>query len=214
VSAAGGCDDCGSSPALLALTGVGTFCDRCADQHVAQFTGFPQFGEPPAPVVLSGVDGRAHRLVFRLLRGPAGITVELTEAGAGGNSGDGGYEFSVVGAHDADVATLTAAVTAIAQQEIGRQYLRPAQHRAGWTVTEQDEVAGRLVFNPDGGPYGVVVDGRELSWEELGEALDSFEGWRFRLIIDDPGVDLRPDADIVALPTASNLNAAPPLTPG
>lgn len=211
MAVAGGCDECGSLPASLALTGVGTLCDRCADRHVAELTGFPLLPDPPAPVVLSGVDGRAHRLVFRLLRGPVGISVELAETGV---RREGGYEFSVLGAHDADVAALTAGVLQIAEDEIGRQYLRPAHHRAGWTVTEADQVAGRLVFNPDGGPYGVVVDGRELSWEELGEALESYEGWRFRLVIEDPGVDLRPDADVLALPTSSNLNSLPPFEPG
>ncbi len=38
-----------------------------------------------------------------------------------------------------------------------------------------------------------------LGWEELGHALASFEGWRFRLVIDDPAEDLRPDAQIVML---------------
>lgn len=45
----------------------------------------------------------------------------------------------------------------------------------------------------------VVVDGRQLGWEEFGHALASFEGWRFRLVIDDPAEDLRPDAQIVML---------------
>ena len=60
-------------------------------------------------------------------------------------------------------------------------------------------MAGRLAYDPDGGPCRVVVDGRRLGWEELGHALASFEGWRFRLVIDDPAEDLRPDAQIVML---------------
>jgi hypothetical protein len=50
------------------------------------------------------------------------------------------------------------------------------------------------------GPYSVVVDGRTLTWEEFGEALEPFEGWRFRLVIEDPGIDLRPDAAVIELP--------------
>jgi hypothetical protein len=55
-------------------------------------------------------------------------------------------------------------------------------------------VAGRLVWDADGEPHQVVVDGRMLSWRELGQALTSFEGWRFRLVLEDPSVDLRADA--------------------
>ncbi|MFG2683880.1 hypothetical protein [Streptomyces sp. NPDC048392] len=40
----------------------------------------------------------------------------------------------------------------------------------------------------------IVVDGRTLPWDELGEALYSFGGWRFHLIIDDPLTDTRSDA--------------------
>jgi hypothetical protein len=36
-----------------------------------------------------------------------------------------------------------------------------------------------------------VIDGRTLSWEEFGRTLESFEGWRFRLLIDDID-DVRP----------------------
>nr|WP_157430420.1 hypothetical protein [Actinomadura macra] len=42
----------------------------------------------------------------------------------------------------------------------------------------------------------MVVDGRVLSWEQLGEALGlSFEGWRFRIQLDDPSLDLRSATD-------------------
>lgn len=45
----------------------------------------------------------------------------------------------------------------------------------------------------DDATYAVVVDGRTLSWEEFGRTLESFEGWRFRLVVD--GIDdVRPEA--------------------
>jgi hypothetical protein len=182
----------------MTLTDVGTFCDRCADRHVSALTGFPMLPDPPEPLMFAGADGRRHRLRFRLWRAPTGVSVELEEVGV---RGDGGYRFAVLGDHDADVEMLIAAVQLQAEEELAAVYLEPAAHRDGWVVAG-DEVAGRFVFNPDPGPHRIVVDGRVLSWEELGVALESFEGWRFRLIIEDPGEDLRPDADVVALPTA------------
>jgi hypothetical protein len=44
-----------------------------------------------------------------------------------------------------------------------------------------------------------VVDGCTLSWYELGEALSSFEGCRFRLTIDDSLADGRSEAAKAAL---------------
>lgn len=113
-----------------------------------------------------------------------------------------GYEFAVLGDHHADVADLIERVRAHAEREVGRLYLERARHRHGWAVTD-DEVAGRLVWNDDhlsGTPYKVVVDGRMLTWEELGMALDSYDGWNFRLVISDGVQDGRPDAEPIDIP--------------
>jgi hypothetical protein len=32
----------------------------------------------------------------------------------------------------------------------------------------------------------LVIDGREVSWEEFGRMLAAFEGWQFRMEIVDP----------------------------
>jgi hypothetical protein len=85
-------------------------------------------------------------------------------------------------------------------------------NRPGWTLAG-DEVRGRFVWNEDGGPYNVVVDGRALRWEQLGEALESFEGWGFSLTIEDRADDLRQPGyattvdipDHVILPTADDV---------
>lgn len=50
-----------------------------------------------------------------------------------------------------------------------------------------------------GDPYDVVVDGRTLSWEEFGRALGAYEGWRFRMVIEDRCEDVRPDAEVISL---------------
>ena len=73
----------------------------------------------------------------------------------------------------------------------GTTYLEPNPSRPGWLLRDR-EVAGRLVWAGAGAPYAVVIDGRTLSWEEFGRTMESFEGWRFRLTIDDID-DLRPE---------------------
>jgi hypothetical protein len=67
---------------------------------------------------------------------------------------------------------------------ISQQYLERSAHRDGWIMRGM-EVEGRLVWRDDGPGYDVVVDGRRLSWEEFGAALEPFEGWTFRLSIRD-----------------------------
>ena len=132
-------------------------------------------------------------------RAPTGIVVELEEMGAPVGEG---FQFSILGPHDAEVGHLLAQLRTHAEVEVARRYLEPNPHRGGWLLAG-DEVAGRLAWSEGrevGEPYDVVIDGRTLSWEDLGRALEPFEGWRFRLVIEDRSLDVRPDAEVVALP--------------
>ncbi|SRR6266545_4130936 len=147
---------------------------------------------PTRPVVLTGADGRRHMMRYRIWRAPTGIMVELREDDV--PRGDGS-EFGVLGSHDSQVGLLVVAVRGQAQDEIRRRLSRPGPGGVGWRLAG-GEGAGRLECNPVGGPHRVIVDGRPLSWQELGAALESFEGWRFRLLIEDPSVDLRLHAEV------------------
>jgi hypothetical protein len=149
-------------------------------------------------LVITGPDRRKHTLRFRLWRAPTGISVDLIEDRPGRGEG---YEFRVLGAHDADITALIDHVRQQAITEINRQYLYRDRHTRQLAIGDRDQVAGRISFDPDGGPCRVVIDGREMDWDDLGHLLASYEGWRFRLTLCDPCDDLRPDADIVALPT-------------
>jgi len=66
-------------------------------------------------------------------------------------------------------------------------------HRAGRRLLLRgDAVEGRLIWA--GGqpgmrePYAVVVDGRPMSWDDFGRALEPFEGFRFRLTVEEDNV--------------------------
>jgi hypothetical protein len=165
---------------------------------VAAYTGYPELPDPPPPFKMAGGDGRSHVLSFRVWRAPTGIEGEIEESGVPAGEG---YHFAVLGDHGADVDELVASARERAEAEIGRRYLEPDPHRSGWILAD-DEVAGRLVWGDErelGGPYDVVIDGRTLTWEELGQALGSYDGWKFRLTLEDRCVDLRPDADLIQL---------------
>lgn len=192
------CEDCGDPDASTRLGGVAV-CDRCCDARVADYTGLPRLPDPPPPVLLRGPDGRDHHLRFKIWRAPTGIEAQLEEVGVPVGEG---YRFAVLGDHDASVDDLVARVRSTAEAEVGRLYLEPARHREGWALRD-DEVVGQLVWNDqvgDGKPYSVIVDSRTLSWQEFGTALESYDGWKFRLIIDDSIEDVRSDADIIELP--------------
>ena len=179
------------------VLGPGQLCDACFNDRAAALTGWPRLPHPPPPMVVTGPDGRTRELRFRILRAPTGVEVKLEETGVAPGEG---YEFAVLGDHDADVDPLIDEVRRIAEGEVARQYLEPATHHRGWTVTDGDEVVGRFVWSDEavaGAPFDVVVDGRTLTWEEFGVALGSYEGWNFRLLIEDSVVEARTDADVI-----------------
>jgi hypothetical protein len=200
-----GCRDCGNRPADTWLSEVGPLCDRCADDRLVAATGLPPLPDPPDPVVLTGPHGRTHRMRYRIFRAPTGISLRLLEDTEPADRG--GYEFAILGDHDADVGELAAALHTEAAAEIGRCYLEFDEpdhpytageggagefHPGGRLQIADTEVAGRFTYDPTSdGPHAVVIDGRFLTWAELGAMLESFEGWRFRLLIDDPTLDHR-----------------------
>lgn len=51
-----------------------------------------------------------------------------------------------------------------------------------------DTVRGRIEWDEseDGRVPLLVVDGQEISWEDFGQMLMTFEGWQFKLQIRDP----------------------------
>jgi hypothetical protein len=116
-------------------------------------------------------------MVYRILRTPGGIEVLAEEDGW---AIEDGYRLARLGTHEADVEAMWEQLRRMVQTAIGRQYLERSQHRDGWVMHGKD-VEGRLVWRDDKPGCDVVVDGRRLTWKELGDALEPFEGWTFRL---------------------------------
>jgi len=192
------CEDCGALDADAVLGGV-EVCDRCFDRRMSAHTGLPRLPDPPQPIAISGPDGRRHHLRYRVWRAGVGVEVQLDETGVPVCEG---YCFAVLGDNDADVDMLVAEVRSMAETEIGRQYLQRTTDRHRWTLGDADEVAGRFAWSDGRGneePYNVVVDGRTISWEDLARALESYDGWGFRLVIEDRVRDVRSDADVIEL---------------
>jgi hypothetical protein len=185
--------------------GVTPLCDRCYDVRVAETTGWSRLPEPPPPESIAGPDGRVHRIEYRIWRSPGGVAINAEEDG----DPFAGYCVEVVGAHDADPAILVDRARAAIRRRIGRQDLTHGPGGPHWIMSDFD-LRGRLVWNEQGGPYDVVVDGRPLTWEEFGLALEPFEGWEFRLSFRSEDVDAD-DARIAGDAAGQNLPPASPM---
>lgn len=170
------CADCGAEPSRIHLDGV-PLCEGCFDARISEGTGWPRLPPPPPPEIIRGPDGRRHRIAYRVWRSPGGISVEAEEEGR-----SEGYAARLVIPHEGDPTPAVERVRAAIRRRIGHLHLDRTSG-SGNLIMSGDELRGRLVWRAGGMPYGVVVDGRELSWEEFGLALEPFEGWEFRLRI-------------------------------
>jgi hypothetical protein len=168
------------------LGSEGPLCDRCFDDRIAAGTGLPRLPNAPSPVTIADADGSSHTMIYRLSRGPAGISARLVEVNP---PPGGGYEFEEFGDNDADPEMLLDMVTARAGTEMARRSLTRASS-GHWEICHDEgsfaaEVVGRIETVPPFGPLTLVVDGHAVSWDELSQALSPYEGWQFVLRITD-----------------------------
>jgi hypothetical protein len=201
------CHDCGTAEVRVHLGDV-PLCDRCADIRIALYTRLAELPAPPAPMTVRDGEGRTRSFRFRLWRAPTGVEAELEETGVPVGEG---YQRSVLGSHDCDVEALIARLRELALEEIDHRFLEPNPHREGWILID-DCAEGQLIWNDEqqiGTPYNVVIDGRTLSWEELGRTLEPYEGWRFRIEIADRIEDVRTHAAVIPFSTRDEEDSAP-----
>ena len=171
------CEDCGYTDADHWL-GEALLCDRCFDKRVARLTGYPELPEAPPPITLTDAEGHRHKLRFRGRR-----QVSRSNWRSSG-------------------CLLIAALVPRAELDMTQRFLEPNPHRAGYVLADnKDVVEGLLVWSNEGGPvgtpYDVVIDGKKLTWEDLGRALEGYEGWRFRIELADRIDDLRSTPTVV-----------------
>ena len=98
-------------------------------------------------------------------------------------------------------ARLLRQVLRVAERQVARQYLEPAEYGAGWRVTYGDEVVCRFIWSEKGAagtPFDMIIDGRTLPRDQFGEALSAYEGWDVRLLIEDRAAEAETEAETEA----------------
>ncbi|WP_419964703.1 DUF7713 domain-containing protein [Pelomonas cellulosilytica] len=122
--------------------------------------------------------GLEHEFRFRThLFGP-GVALDAFELRDGCPAG---YRFQVVGEPDEDPLALLGKLIAKMRRALALTHVEDTEH--GLQVNDRLILRGTIDSDPDerlGVPM-VVIDGREVSWDELGRMVSTFEGWQFKL---------------------------------
>ena len=97
----------------------------------------------------------------------------------------GGYEFQVIGHPEDDLLALLGRLIEKMRRGLAVKHLD--EGKFGLQIADHQIVRGRIesdVDNDDRMPL-LVIDGKEIIWQEMGRMLMTFEGFQFKLEIRD-----------------------------
>jgi hypothetical protein len=162
--------------------GYRELCTSCFNAAVASALGLVRFEHVRLePVVMTDCAGEQHEFHFRIRLLGDVMALDAFELKAGL---PGGYQFEILGEPDDDPLPLLGNLIERMRRSLSVRYL--VSDEDGARIADQT-VCGRIEWNESGDvrvPL-LVIDGRDVSWDEFGRMLMSFEGWQFRVAIRD-----------------------------
>ena len=167
--------------------GYRKLCTKCFNTEVAETVGLKGFQHAElAPVEVTDSDGGVHLFHFRTrLFGP-GVALDAFEVRDGEPAG---YQYQVIGEPEDDPLKLLARLIERIRRALSVKHVRAGS--LGLEIADQ-AVRGTIGWDEtrDGQVPLLNVDGREITWDEFGRMLMSFEGWQFKLEIRDRSEEL------------------------
>jgi hypothetical protein len=183
------CEACGTAvPSYDAVSygsierGYRELCTSCFNAEVASALGLEHFEQVRLePVVMTDCAGEQHEFHFQIRLLGDVMALEAFELKAGV---PGGYQFEMLGEPDGEPLPLLGSLIERIRRSLSVRYL--VRGEDGAHIAEQT-VCGRIEWDAsgDGRVPLLVIDGRDVSWDEFGRMLMSFEGWQLRVAIAD-----------------------------
>jgi hypothetical protein len=190
------CDSCGQLAPSYEIVHYGSIergyrklCSQCFNTEVAKTGGLKGFEHARfEPVGLVDCTGEVHEFHFRThLFGP-GVALESFELRDGRPAG---YQFKIIGNPTDDLFVLLGRLIEKMRRTLSTKHVKDGQ-LGGLQITDHRVVRARIGWDDaqDGRVPLLIIDGREITWEEFGHMLMSFEGWQFKLQVADQSEEL------------------------
>jgi hypothetical protein len=163
-------------------------CSQCFNKEVAEIAGLTGFENAKfEPVGLVDSTGEVHEFHFRTRLFGTGVALDAFELRDGHPAG---YHLQIIGDPEEDLLVLLGRLIEKIRRALSTKHLTDGEH--GLQIAEQRVVHGRIEWDDarNGRVPLLVVDGREIDWDEFGRMLMSFEGWQFKLSIADKSEEL------------------------
>jgi len=184
------CEKCGKLIAPYESVSLGSIeeghqrlCMACTNTEIAKRNGV-NFKHPEyQPMTLTDSEGVEHEFHFNTRFLGDRVAISALEIKNGEHRG---YEFEVLGDNpEEDTLELFRRLFDRMQRSLSQRHLDVDEY--GLRIAKPDIVRARISYdqeNPDNGPL-LVIDGKEVVWDDFGRMLKTFEGFQFKLEIFD-----------------------------
>ena len=184
------CESCGVVPRAFDTVLYGSsggpsrlLCGRCFNLEVAHLGGLVDFEHIDfEPLTMSDASGREHVFQFRTHLFAAGVAIDAIEFDEDKSEG---YCFQVIGDQEGDLLELLARLVTKMRRGLAHSHLEESAH--GLQISDPGIVRATIQSDPEGEtdmPV-VVIDGRNISWDEFGRMVATYMGFQFKLEMHD-----------------------------
>ena len=160
--------------------GTKSMCSKCYNESIAEYLGLDYEHVSFDPLTLQDLDGVPHTFQFHTHIFSDQLSLEALETGPAE-----GYEFSVIAEAEQDLFVTFQTLFERIRRELGRRHIEA--EGSGYRITQEDVVRGQITDDPDSVEQMplLIIDGKSITWEELGRMLAPNAGFRFKLEIFD-----------------------------
>ncbi len=189
------CDACGQSTPGYDIVHYGSIergyrrlCGQCFNSEMAKAAGLEGFQHATfEPVGLTDCSGELHKFHFRAHLFPTGVALDAFELR---NGHPAGYSFQIIGEPEANLLILLGQLLGKMRRALTIKHLKEGDY--GLEIADDRIVRGRIESHDayDAQLPLLVIDGREIDWDQFGRMLMSHEGAQFKLTIADKSEEL------------------------
>ena len=162
-------------------------CLTCFNKRMAEYSGTDLEHVDFEPIILKDNQGVEHEFHFTIRHLGDRVGIDSFEIKDGHR---GGYEFSLIGDIDKEIFDLFGTLFERMRRGLNRKHLEWDGTTNSWQISNDDVVRGSISSDLEsddfyGHPPLIVIDGKEIRWDEFGRMLMPYEGFHFKLEIFD-----------------------------
>lgn len=162
-------------------------CLKCYNSSMAEYSDTDFEHIDLDPIILKDFEAVDHKFHFTARHLGDRVGIDAFEIKDGHR---GGYEFSYIGDIDDEVFNLFAKLVERMLRGLQKKHIEWNETTSSWQITEEDVVRAKISSDLESdGNYGhlplIVIDGKEIKWEDFGRMLMTYEGFNFKLEIFD-----------------------------